>query len=143
MTAKYKIIKPSSVVLLAFLLLTVGVSKTAGQAQNAPGPQTWEAKISLSVVDKDGRFVSTLRVEDLRLLQDGRPQDIVSFQRITGRILSLAILIDTSLSQERTLPGQKMAATYFVDSIMRSDGDEAAIATFTDVPTVEQKLSRV
>jgi Ca-activated chloride channel family protein len=142
MTAKYTIIKPSSLVLLAFLGLTVGAGKTPAQTQNAQGPPTNETKIRLTAVDKDGRFVTTLRAEDLRLLQDGEPQKISSFQRITGRVLSLAILIDTSTSQEHTLPGQKIAAMYFVESIMRSDADEAAIATFTDVPTIEQKLTR-
>lgn len=139
MTAKCKLMQVAAVVLLALLLVTVG---SPTQAQNAQGPQTNEVKIRLTAVDKDGGFVSTLRVEDLRLIHDGSPQKISSFQRITGRILSLAILIDTSGSQERTLPGQKMAAIYFVNSIMRSDGDEAAIATFTEVPAIEQKLTR-
>ena len=142
MTAKSKITKPSSVVLLAVLALTVTAGKIPGQAQNAPAPQANEATIRLIAVDKDGRFVNTLRAEDVRLLQDGTPQSISNFQRTTDRILSLAILIDTSMSQERTLPAQKMAATSFVNSIMRSDGDEAAIATFTDLPNLEQKLTR-
>jgi VWFA-related protein len=126
---------------LAVLALTAGAGKTPGQAQNVPGSEPNEAKIRLIAIDKDGRFINTLRAEDVRLLQDGVPQSISNFQRTPDRILSLAILIDTSMSQERTLPAQKMAATTFINSIMRSD-DEAAIATFTDLPNIEQKLTR-
>jgi len=141
MTAKSKFIKPSSIVLLAVLLLTVGVGKTPCQAQNAQGPQTNEAKILLTAVDKDGRFVNNLRVEDLRVLQDGVPQKVDGFQKITDRSLSLAILIDTSASQERVLPGQRLAANSFLDSVIRPDRDQVAIATFTGTLTIEQNLT--
>jgi VWFA-related protein len=126
---------------LAFLLLTVDAGKTRSQAQNAPGPQTNEAKILLTAVDKDGRFVNSLRAEDLRVLQDGVPQKVDGFQKVTDRSLSLAILIDTSASQERVLPGQRLAANSFLDSVIRPDRDHVAIATFNDTLTIEQNLT--
>src|SRR6267143_1802312 len=141
MTEKSKFIKPSSIVLLAALLLTVGVGKTPGQAQNALGPQTNEANILLTAVDKDGRFVNSMRVEDLRVLQDGVPQKVDGLQKISDRSLSLAILIDTSASQERVLPGQRLAANSFLDSVIRPDRDHVAIATFTGTLTIEQNLT--
>lgn len=141
MTAKSKIIKPASLVLLAFLLPAIGAGKTPGQGQNAQGSQTNEAKILLTAVDKDGRFVNNLRVEDLRVLQDGVPQKVDGFQKITDRSLSLAILIDTSASQERVLPGQRLAANSFLDSVIGPDRDHVAIATFTDTLTIEQNLT--
>ena len=141
MTSRPGIINRFLVQTTALLLFTGSMIAARTQGTNNEPRPTNQAKILLTAVDKDGRFISTLRVEDLRLLQDGAPQDIDNFQRIAGRILSLAILIDASASQERTLPGQKLAATYFVDSIMRSDGDEAAIGTFTGTLTVEQKLT--
>jgi len=141
MTAKSKIIKPASLVLLAFLLLAIGAGKTPGQGQNAQGSQTNEAKILLTAVDKDGRFVNSLRVEDLRVLQDGVPQKVDGLRKITDRSLSLAILIDTSASQERALPGQRLAANSFLDSVIRPDRDHVAIATFTGTLTIEQNLT--
>src|SRR5258708_34760093 len=123
MISKDKILKWSSVGLLVCLLLTISIDKTSSQTQNAQNPQSEEARIMLTAIGNDGRFVSTLRAEDLRVLLDGVPQKIERFERVTDRTLSLAILIDTSYSQERTLPGQKLAANSFLDSVMRPGMD--------------------
>ncbi|MBA3442942.1 MAG: hypothetical protein H0T92_24115, partial [Pyrinomonadaceae bacterium] len=66
--------------------------------------------ILFTALDKNKRFVTTLRQEDIRILEDNAQQQIFTFQRQTDLPLSLAILIDTSASQERTLPEEKAAA---------------------------------
>ena len=53
--------------------------------------------------DKHKRFIPNLKREDLRILEDGVPQQIFTFQQNIDLPLSLAILIDTSRSEERTL----------------------------------------
>src|SRR2546426_1308827 len=63
--------------------------------------------------DKQKRFISTLRREDVRVLEDGVPQQIFTFQPNSDLPLSLAILIDCSGSEERTLPEEKGAARTF------------------------------
>jgi Ca-activated chloride channel homolog len=55
--------------------------------------------------------------------------------------LSLAILIDTSRSEERVLPELKAAAQMFLESVMRANKDEAAVVSFTGEPTLEQGLT--
>jgi VWFA-related protein len=55
--------------------------------------------------------------------------------------LSLAILIDCSGSEERTLPEEKVAAREFLESVLRADKDEAAVVTFTGEVTLEQGLT--
>jgi VWFA-related protein len=82
-----------------------------------------------------------LQAGDLRILQDGKPRKILSFQQLTDRRVSLAILIDASASQERSLPAQKLAATSFAEAIIRPDRDQAAVASFTGTLAVEQKLT--
>jgi VWFA-related protein len=82
-----------------------------------------------------------LRREDLRVLEDGASREIVNFALLTDQSASVAILIDASASQERTLPGQKLAATSFVDSVIRPARDKAAVATFTGTLTVQQQLT--
>lgn len=94
-----------------------------------------------TAIDKNKRFVTTLRREDIRVLEDGTPQEIFTFQRETDRPLSLAILIDTSASQELTLPEEKAAARRFVDTIIRSQKDEVAIISFTGEATIEHGLT--
>lgn len=97
--------------------------------------------IFFTAADKQKRFVSTLKREDVRLLEDGVPQEIFTFQPNSDLPLSLAILIDCSGSEERTLPEEKAAARLFLESVLRPDKDEAAIVSFTGEVTLEQGLT--
>ena len=84
------------------------------------------------------RFVSNLRKEDIRVLEDGQPQEVFTFQQNTDLPLSIAILIDTSQSEERTLPDEKSAARGFLEAVMHPGRDEAAVVSFTGDVTLEQ-----
>ncbi|MDT5294528.1 MAG: hypothetical protein QOJ76_1408 [Acidobacteriota bacterium] len=97
--------------------------------------------VLFTAVDKGKRFVTSLRQDDIRVLEDGVEQKVFTFQRETDRPLSLAILIDTSASQERTLPEEKSAAQRFVDTVIRQQKDEVAVLTFTGDATLEQGLT--
>jgi VWFA-related protein len=95
-----------------------------------------------TATDKQKGFITTLREEDLRLTEDGVPQKIVTFQRETDRPLSIAFLIDVSASEERTLPQEKAAARAFIERIIQSKKDQAAIIPFTGSAFLEQGLTR-
>ena len=97
--------------------------------------------IFFTAADKQKRFISSLKREDVRVLEDGVPQDIFTFQPNSDLPLSLAILIDCSGSEERTLPEEKGAARSFLESVLRADKDEAAIVSFTGEVTLEQGLT--
>lgn len=91
--------------------------------------------------DNDRRLLTELKKEDIRILEDGKAQEIVDFTRRTDLPLSLAILIDTSVSMERVLPDEKEAANTFVENVIRPDKDEAAILSFTGETTLEQGMT--
>ena len=97
--------------------------------------------IFFTAADKQKRFVSTLKKEDVRILEDGVPQPIFTFQPNSDLPLSLAVLIDCSGSEERTLPEEKAAARTFLESVLRPEKDEAAIVSFTGEVTLEQGLT--
>src|SRR6266849_1542126 len=97
--------------------------------------------ILFTAADKQKRFVSNLKREDIRVLEDGVPQEIFTFQQNVDLPLSLAILIDTSGSEERTLPEEKAAARSFLEAVIRANKDEAAIVSFTGEVTLEQGLT--
>ena len=138
---------------------TASRARTVEQpAQPTPTPPKKEDEVTLSsddvvrvetnltnifftAADKQRRFVSTLKREDVRVLEDGVPQDIFTFQPNSDLPLSLAILIDCSGSEERTLPEEKGAAREFLESVLRADKDEAAIVSFTGEVTLEQGLT--
>jgi VWFA-related protein len=92
--------------------------------------------------DKNNRFITTLREEDLRLTEDGVPQTIVTFQRETDRPLAIAFLVDVSASQERTLSQEKAATRAFIETVIKSNKDEAAMIAFTHSSFLEQDLTR-
>lgn len=94
--------------------------------------------IFFTAADKNKRFVGHLKQEDVRILEDGRPQEIFTFQQNIDLPLSTAILIDTSRSEERTLPDEKAAARAFLEAVMRPGRDEASIVSFTGDVTLEQ-----
>jgi len=113
-----------------------------------PDPEDEEIRIDTEVVnilftaqDKDRRLLLGLKKEDIRILEDGKPQDVIAFTRQVDLPLSLAILIDTSISQERTLPEEKMAAISFLESFIRPEKDEVAVVSFTGESTLEQGMT--
>ena len=94
--------------------------------------------IFFTAEDKHKRFISTLKQEDVRVLEDGLPQQVFTFQQNTDLPLSIAILVDCSISEERTLPEEKSAAREFLEAVLRPSKDEAAVISFTGEVTLEQ-----
>src|SRR5689334_25414297 len=94
--------------------------------------------IFFTAADKNKRFISSLKAEDIRVLEDGQPQEIFTFQQNIELPLSIAILIDTSISEQRTLPDEKAAAQAFLADVIKAQKDEAAVLSFTGDTTLEQ-----
>lgn len=143
---------------LAFVLSEpAGAQTTATPAQNktaAPTPtptpeeedvvikvETDAVNVLFTAQDKDRRLLLNLKPEDVRILENGQQQEITSFSRQVDLPLSLAILIDTSISQQRTLPEEKAAAISFVESVVRPAKDEVSVVSFTGESTLEQGMT--
>ena len=97
--------------------------------------------VLLSATDKKRRFVTTLRPEDLRLTEDGVEQKIATFEQETDAPLSLALLVDTSASQEKVLKDEQEAGSGFIRSVLRPAKDTAAVLSFTGITRLEQPLT--
>ena len=95
-----------------------------------------------TATDRNNRYVTTLQQNDIRVLEDGVPQTLFTFQRETDRPLAIAFVIDVSISEERTLPDEKAAARTFIENVIRSDRDQAAIIPFEGYAHLEQPLTR-
>jgi VWFA-related protein len=132
-------------VLLLFvvLLLCAGVSLAQNVDQDdVIRTETDVTNLPFTATDKDHRFVTTLRAEDLRVLEDGVPQTLFTFQQETDRPLSIAFLIDVSFSQESTLSAQKAAVRTFIEKVIRSNKDQVALIPFTGFAYLEQPMTR-
>ena len=95
-----------------------------------------------TATDKNSRYFTALQQGDIRVLEDGVPQTLFTFQRETDRPLAIAFVIDVSISEERTLPDEKAAARTFIEKVIRSDKDQAAIVPFEGFAHLEQPLTR-
>lgn len=91
--------------------------------------------------DRNKRLLTGLKQEDVKIFEDGKPQEITAFSRQIDLPLSLAILIDVSMSQERTLPEEKAAAISFLETVVRPSKDEVAVISFTGESTLEQGMT--
>jgi VWFA-related protein len=137
---------------MKFTLITLLFSLFCGASVCAQTPtdqdedvirvETDLTNLFFTATNKQKAFVITLREEDVRLTEDGVPQKILTFQRETDRPLSIAFLIDVSASEERTLPQEKAAARAFIESVVQSSKDQAAIIPFTGSAFLEQGLTR-
>lgn len=102
---------------------------------------TEAVNVLFTAQDKNRRLVLNLKPEDVRIFENGQPQEISAFSKQIDLPLSLAIVIDTSISQERTLPEEKAAAMSFVESVIRPAKDEVSIVSFTGEATLEQGMT--
>jgi VWFA-related protein len=123
--------------LLLLLLITV---PAVGQEEATP---TFEEEVSVGyvlvplVVRSGAGYADRLDENDFRLLVDGQPVKVDSFERRADAPASIVFLQDLSGSMEGTsLQASQQAVQFFLDKSLK--GDEFAIATFaSDAGQVE------
>jgi VWFA-related protein len=76
--------------------------------------------IPVSVLDRDGRFISGLRKEDFRIFEDGNEQQ-VSYFATTEEPFTVALVLDTSGSTRFKLEDIQDAAIAFLDQLRPED----------------------
>jgi VWFA-related protein len=118
-----------------------GKNQTSPEDDEVVRVDTELANILLTAIDKNQRFITTLKREDVRVTEDNVPQELSIFERETDLPLTLSILIDTSRSQEKILPDEKTAARTFIDSVIRPDKDLASVISFTGEAVLQQPLT--
>src|SRR5579872_476327 len=82
-----------------------------------------------NVKDKRGGLIPNLTRNDFQVYEDGHPQRIKYFAAETDQPLTLGILIDSSVSQERVLPMEKEVGASFLKEVLRPK-DEAFVISF-------------
>jgi Ca-activated chloride channel homolog len=97
--------------------------------------------VLFSVTDKQNRYVNDLTASDVKVLEDGKPQEIFTFKRESDLPLTMAILVDVSNSVVPVLPELTDAGARFVNSIMRPNKDKAAVIEFEGEATIVRDLT--
>src|SRR5581483_5353594 len=85
--------------------------------------------VLFTVKTKKGQLIPNLEQKDFTIYEDGKQQTIQHFSRETDLPLTLGLLIDVSLSQERLVDIEREAAAAFFSSVIRHR-DEALLISF-------------
>ncbi|MBI3949286.1 MAG: VWA domain-containing protein [Acidobacteria bacterium] len=106
--------------------------------------------VVFSVADRENRFVTDLKKEEVVLLDGDTKQPIAFFGRSRELPLVLALVVDFSGSQEFIWPQERDAAQTFFNEIFRPGHDYVAVASFrntlqlhTGLTSQRERLDRV
>lgn len=129
-------------ILVAGLLCAAVLQSQTADQDDVIRVDTDVTNLPFTAMDRERRFITTLTADDVRVLEDGVPQQLFTFQRETDRPLAIAFLIDVSRSQEFSLPEEKAAARLFIEKVVHSNRDLVAIVPFTGLAYLEQGMTR-
>lgn len=122
---------PSALLAVLTTALPLGAQKPS-----EPLPEAPTIKVAVDVVnvlatvkDSKGRLIKDLTRNDFSIYEDGAGQEIKYFSREVALPLTLGILIDTSVSQERVLGLEQHAAAEFLADVLRAK-DLAFVISF-------------
>ena len=83
----------------------------------------------VTVRDKSKRIVTDLKQEDFKVQEDGQAQQIAFFSKEVTLPITLAMLLDTSGSEQYMLGSIQDAGGQFMNRVLRK-GDEALVMSF-------------
>lgn len=83
-----------------------------------------------SVRTKKGEIIRNLAQEDFAISEDGRPQKIRYFSRQSDLPLTIGLMVDTSMSQQKVLSAERGACRRFLDQVLRDGKDQVFIMQF-------------
>jgi VWFA-related protein len=122
--------------LMQWVTATVAVSLAIPAMAQEPVVQGGTIKSQVSLVnlfatvrDKNKRIVPNLKQEDFRISEDNQEQKIAFFSKEVALPITLALLMDTSGSEQNMLGAIQDGATTFLGRVMRK-GDEALVMSF-------------
>jgi VWFA-related protein len=94
--------------------------------------------VLFTVVDKKNRMVLDLTKDDIKVLEDNKPQSVRFFSRESDLPLRIGILVDTSNSIRDRLRFEQEAAVDFLTTTVRPSKDLAFIVAFDVEPQLLQ-----
>jgi len=120
------------ILVLAFAAILLATPVLA-QEPEIPEPTI---RVDVSVVnvlctvrDRDGGLVGNLDRSDFNIREDGKRQEILYFSRETKLPLTLGLLVDSSISQQRLIPDEQSAAAAFFEQVLTPQ-DAAFLVSF-------------
>jgi Ca-activated chloride channel family protein len=98
-----------------------------------------EVSLSFHAVDRDGFAVNDLKLEELKLLDNGRPpMKITVFEPLQDASIRAGILMDTSESMREFLAGSRAISIEYAQRLLRQKTDQAFVMDFGYLSNVIQ-----
>jgi VWFA-related protein len=94
-----------------------------------------------SVRTKKNEIVRDLTKDDFVLTENGRPQTIRYFSPESDLPLTIGLMIDTSMSQQRVLDSERGASYRFLDQVLRESKDKLFVMQFDMGVQLRQSLT--
>jgi VWFA-related protein len=94
-----------------------------------------------TVRDRQGRIIRDLAQADFSVAENGRPQTIRYFSRESDLPLTLGLMVDTSMSQQRVIDAERGASMRFLDQVLRETKDHVFLMQFDMAVRVSQALT--
>ncbi|HMF56865.1 MAG TPA: VWA domain-containing protein [Pyrinomonadaceae bacterium] len=113
-----------------------GARHAAGEELPLPG----QARIVFTA-SEGMRVVKTLRQDDVRVTDEGVAQRNFTLKPEPNLPLSLAILVDTSTSQNRVMAQERTAVAAFLGRTVQPERDNASVISFAGQAHLEQDLT--
>jgi Ca-activated chloride channel homolog len=126
----------------ALLLLAIvsgpklGSQAVSGQPYNLHVAAN-EVVLTFHASDAGGLSINDLKLEELRILDNGRPQSrILAFHPLLNLPIRAGILMDTSQSMEQNRPADRAIAVRYAQNILEQKTDQAFVMSFSRRPNL-------
>jgi Ca-activated chloride channel family protein len=127
--------------LICLMALLMAHRRARGAQADAPGAEdgnSFSLKLSVDEVnltfhaaDAHGMPVNDLKLEELRILDDGRtPRRVVGFQRLEDAPIHAGILMDTSESMTEQVPRDRAISIKSAELLLRQRADQGFLMDF-------------
>lgn len=131
--------RPALVLTAASLLY--GVFEMPGQDTPTFSTDVKVVNLLATVRNKKGQIIRDLAKDDFSVAENGRPQKIAYFSRESDLPLTLGLMVDTSMSQQRVLDAERSASFHFIDQVLRENKDKVFIMQFDFAIRMPQELT--
>jgi Ca-activated chloride channel family protein len=123
--------------IVSILCGVVGLALPQTPSRTAPPQQPEQVRLGtigvnlpVAVIDKKGRFITDLTLENFEIKENGERQQIISLSKENEVPLNVGVLMDTSNSVRPKLKFEKEAAMNFLDAVVRRGKDVALFVIF-------------
>jgi VWFA-related protein len=127
--------------ILSWAATLCGVRLLRAQEEPTFSTDVRVVNVLATVRDQHGRIIRDLAQTEFSLSENGRPQVIRYFARESDLPLTLGLMVDTSVSQQRVIDAERGASMRFLEQVLRENKDHVFLTQFDMSVRTSQDLT--